>query len=280
MQRRAAAVYIAFFLVVGAASLTLVTTATTPEFSMENPDQTLQTNDTFTVGGTEYAVSGITAEAGEEGVSRSGTITWTNETAIYTEEWDNQSTVRWADANWTVSIPNETNTTQFTLVENVSRTAILRNDSSVANQTTTVDGVEYVVRIDNGSRTLVNASEYFGEPETEQFEVGNELVYNANETTVTSVTANGSVTLTWRAPLDNEVTVEDQANVTLGDTTYLASFPDNSTLQLSTDYAPYAAFQEETTHFTDHTNGLWGVSILSLLSVIFLAGLAYLPSRY
>ncbi|ESP87983.1 hypothetical protein [Candidatus Halobonum tyrrellensis] len=280
MQRRAAAVYIAFFLVVGAASLTLVTTATTPEFSMENPDQTLQANDTFTVGGTEYAVSEITAEADEEGVSRSGTIAWTNETTIYTEEWDNQSTVRWADANWTVSIPNETNTSQFTLVENVSRTAILENDSSVANQTTTVDGVEYVVRIDNGSRTLVDASEYFDDPETEQFEVGNELVYNANETTVTSVTANGSVTLTWRAPMDNEVTVDDQTNVTLGDTTYLASFPDNSTLQLSSDHAPYREFQEETTHFTDQTNGLWGVSILSFLSVIFLAGLAYMPSRY
>ena len=280
MQRRAAAVYIAFFLVVGAVSFTLVTTGATPEFSLENPDQTLTANQTFTVNGTEANVTSIQAEAGEEGVTRSGTITWVNESARYTEEWQNQSTVTYNNGNWTVSIPNATNTSQFTLVENINRTEILRNDSSVANQTTTVEGVEYVVRIDNGSRTLINASEYFGEPETRQFSEGEQFQYNGNQTTVTQVVGNGSATLVWTAPRENAVTVDDHTNVTVVDTVYFAHFPDNSTLQLTTDYTPYETHQQESTEFADQTNGLWGVTILSGLSVIFLAGLAYLPSRY
>lgn len=291
MQRRAAAVYVALFLVVGAVSFSLIATASTPHFSIDDPDQSLGVNDTFTVDETEYTVTAIEAEmssgsggghggGGAATLERSGVIQWTNDSATYTAEWANGSAVEYDDTSWNVSVTAEANATEFSLVEVINRTAILRNDSTVANQTTTVDGEQYVVRRgDNGSQTLVPVDEYFPTPETEAFSQGDQFDYEGNETTVASVT-NESVTLQWTAPQTNEVDVSDQANVTLASTTYFAHFPDNSTMELTTDYEQYTAFQDETAEFTDHTNGLWGVTILSGLSIIFLAGLAYMPTRY
>lgn len=287
MQRRAAAVYVAFFLVVGAVSFTLIATATEPAFSVEDPEYTLEPNESFTLDGQQYTVASITAERGDaEGsgpapIERSGVIRWTNRSAAYAGEWTNGSIVTYNDESWNVSLPrgDVNNSTQFSLVEPINRTAILRNDSSVANRTTTVDGVEYVVRQSNGTRTLVPADEYFPEPETIVFQRGETFEYEGNRTTVADI-GNQVVALEWHAPRTNEVNVGNNANVTLGGSTWFAHFPTNDTLELTQDYEQYQLFQEEQAVQTDNINGLWGVTILSGLSVIFLAGLAYLPSRY
>jgi len=46
------------------------------------------------------------------------------------------------------------------------------------------------------------------------------------------------------------------------------------------DRSAYAAQTAEIAAFERHVNGLWGVFIVSVLSVVFLAGFAFLPSRY
>ena len=51
-------------------------------------------------------------------------------------------------------------------------------------------------------------------------------------------------------------------------------------LQLVADRSAYAAQTAEIAAFERHVNGLWGVFIVSVLSVVFLAGFAFLPSRY
>ena len=168
MQRRAAAVYVAFFVIVGAVSFSLIATASAPTLSqqVENPEYELAKGESFTVGGTEYTVKGITAEmtGGGHGsaasLSRSGTLSY-----------------------------------------------------------------------QNGTNT-------------------------------------------------SEISVDDHANVTLGSTTYFAYFPDNSTMVLTQDFGAYPAYQQESAEYKDHTDGLWGVTILSGLVSAFLAGLAYMPSRY
>ena len=280
MQRRAAAVYVAFFLVVGAVSFSLIATASAPEFSMENPEYTLQANESFTVNGTDYTVASISAQRSDEGaIDRSGVIRWTNESARFTAEWTNGSTATYENRTWNVSFPAENGTGQFSLVESINRSAILRNDSSVEDQTTTLNGETFVVRNDSGNRTLIPASEYFPEPETQQFQQGDQFQYQGNQTTVATVT-NTSATLVWSAPQVNTVNVADEANVTLGGATFLVEFPNNSTIALADGYSQYAAFVTESTEYTNHINGLWGITILSGLSVIFIGALAYLPSRY
>ncbi|WP_277554620.1 hypothetical protein [Halobaculum limi] len=291
MQRRAAAIYVAFFLVVGAASFSLIATASAPQLSFENPEHELGQGDSFTLNGQEYTVSGISAEmeggdggghggGGQAHLVRSGTIEFTNESARYTVEWANGSTVTYEGTDWAVTTDNASSS--VTLVESIDRAAILQNDTDVENETTTVDGTEYVVERagDNGSRNLIPVDEYFPEPDTREYEVGDEVDNIENNTaTVDSVTPEAA-TLTYTAPRTNEISVADKAQVTVGSTQYFAYFPDNSTMVLSTNFETYEQYQDETAMQTRMTNGLWGITILSGVSAVFLIGLAYLPSRY
>lgn len=63
MQRRAAAVYVAFFLLIATASYALIATAHEPTLEPGDLDQKreLQANQTFTVNGDRYTVANITA---------------------------------------------------------------------------------------------------------------------------------------------------------------------------------------------------------------------------
>ncbi|WP_348613593.1 hypothetical protein [Halobaculum rarum] len=278
MQRRAAAIYVAFFLVVGAASFSLITTASAPQLTFENPDHELSQGDTFTVDGQEFTVSGISAEAEEGEVTRSGTVESTNESARYTVEWANDSTVTYAGQDWTVITDNESES--FTLTEVVDRAAILQNDSDVENETTTVDGQEYVVERGDGNRTLIAADEYFPAPETREYTVGDELENIEDNTATVASVSSDAATLEYFAPRTNEISVADETNVTVGSTTYFAYFPDNSTMLLTQEFDTYEQYQQGTETQTTMTNGLWGVTILSGLSAFLLLGMAYMPSRY
>lgn len=286
MQRRAAAIYVAFFLVIGAASYSLIATAQTPEVQFQNPDYSLSQGDTFQIDGQTYNVSEMSAsmEGGGHGggasLSRSATITYTEQSAEYTDTWENNTSVTVQDGNWTVFVPNQSNPSQFTLEQNVNRTAILQQDPNADNETVTRNGEEFVVvQSQGGNATLVPASEYFPSPQTQQVSEGDTLQYQGNQTNVANVTQSG-VEVTWTAPRTNTVDVASNSNVTLSNRTYLAHFESNETLQLTQDFENYRAQQEEIDTFHTQENGLWGIVILCGSVAVLLVALAFLPSRY
>jgi hypothetical protein len=256
MQRRAAAIYVALFIVIGAASYSLIATAQTPTVEFENPEYELAQGDQFQVGEQTYTVSSVSDGSGE--------LQYTEESAEYTVTWENDSTQ-------TVDDP-----TEFTLREEINETAILQDDPAASEETVEQNGTRYVVL--NGSE-LVAAEEYFPEPETQSYAEGETIQYEGNTTTVDSVTTD-AVELTWTAPRTNTVSVGDEANVTLSDQTYLAHFPDESTMQLTQDFESYNSQVADIDRFQTHVNGLWGISIVSFLTAVFMIGFAYLPSRY
>ena len=82
MQRRAAAIYFVFFLVIGAGAFGYMSVAGAqpPAVSLEDPAYTVSDGELFTVDGREYTLAEITAESTEEGeIERDGTLEWTNE---------------------------------------------------------------------------------------------------------------------------------------------------------------------------------------------------------
>ncbi|MGM0591360.1 MAG: hypothetical protein ACQETI_06985 [Halobacteriota archaeon] len=285
MQRRAAAIYVALFLVIGVASYTLIATAQTPTVTFENPDYELSQGSQFELDGQTYTVSSLTAEVegGEHGapetLSRTGEISWTNQSSEWTETWDNNSTVTVSDTPYTVLIPNESDPTTVTLREDLNESQILQDDSNADNETVTRNGQPQVVVQENGETRLVPADEYFPEPSTRQFEENQQFEYNGNQTTVTAVDP-GSVTLTWTAPRTQSVSLSDQSNVTVGGQNYLAFFPDNQTVMLTQDYQSYNAQTQDIESFDKHVVGLWGIIIVSGLASFLLLAMAYLPSRY
>lgn len=285
MQRRAAAIYVALFVVIGAASYSLIATAETPHIEFQNPDYELSSGQTFQTGSQTYNVTEISAEVesgghgGGSSLSRSGAIEYTNQSSQYTASWENNSTVSIQNASWTVLVPGDENATEFTLREDINETALLQQDPNANGEMVTVNGTQQVVIEENGEQRLVPASEYFPEPQSQNYSQGATLDYQGNQTTVSSV-GGGAVEVSWTAPRTNTIDVGDEGNVTLGDTTYLAYFPNNETLQLTQDFENYQTQTETIETFHTHENGLWGISILSFLTAFFLVGFAYMPSRY
>ncbi|MFB6156664.1 MAG: hypothetical protein ABEJ34_02345 [Haloferacaceae archaeon] len=288
MQRRAAAIYVVVFLLVGTASYALIATAERPHVSFEDPEYELSQGDSFRVDGRSYTVASLSAEksggggghgGGGGGVEYSGQLQWTNQSAQYTQTWEDGATVTFQGEEYVVRTRNGTDPSRFALERTRNRTAILQQDPSADNETVTRDGEEFVVITENGTSRLVPASEYFPEPERTQFREGQQVQYNGNATTFTSV-GNASVTLSWTAPRTNSIELSQAANVTLSGQQYFVYFADKKTVVLESDYSTYREDVERIDQFTRHRNGLWGVTILSGAAAILLIGMAFLPSRY
>lgn len=265
MQRRATAVFAAFFLVVAVGAYAFVTTAEEPAVAIDegNQDFALSNGSSFTVGGTEYAVGSL------NGTEGSAEATWRNESARYTGTLENDSTVTYEDGNFTLLVDEGESPEGFRLVE----------VQSVDRPTTTMNGTTYVVVEEGTNRTLVPREEYLPEPRVEEFALGDEYPFEGNTTTVASVTAS-EVTVEWFAPRTETVEFGEGENTTLAGTSYTAHFPDAETLVLTTEYADYGTDLQRQDAFHDRMNGLWGVVILSGLAVVLLVGMAFLPSRY
>lgn len=279
MQRRAAAIYFAFFLVLGAGAYSVIAVAEQPAIEL---DATAHAQgDTFTVGGQEYTVANISLVVSEGGHGGGGghleaTVAWTNQSAQFTAELANNSTVPYRDGTYRVLVPNTTDPDRFTLRQEFNVTAILREDPDVYNETVTVDGERHVTY--RANNTNVPLDEYLPDPDSEQFSEGDSLDYQGNQTTVENVTTE-RVLLVWTHPRDRSVKVTQGQNVTLGGTPYVTNFPSEDRVQFSPDHDAYQLAVERQDRFHERTNGLWAIVILSSLAAVFVAGLAYMPVR-
>lgn len=291
MQRRAAAVYAAFFLVIAVGAYSMIGVAQAPDISVSGP--TYAAGDSLTAGDRTYTVS----EVGE----RTATLMWVNESARHTETWDAHlqrydlrpgsgaadgagqgvivdqdiPTVTVQDTDYRVVVQPAPEPTDVYLVEAIS----------LDENTTTVtkDGTTYVVteEADGPGLTPVHqfVSETRGPPEVREFTEGDTLTYQNQTVTITQV-ANESVTVEWTAPSENTIDLNEGRQVTLGNTEYVAHFPSPNTVQLSPDVKAYEEDVQVIDNFDERIAGLWGVTILSGLAAFLLLGLAYMPSRY
>jgi hypothetical protein len=268
MQRRAATVYAVLFLVIAAGAYSLIGVAQQPQIDVEG--ETYAENDSVTVNGLEYSVASV--GDGE------GTLTRTNDSARYTESLENNTTVELDNTTYRVLIPNESDPGQFTL----------REEQELGENATTVEenGTTYVVVDEGENKSLVPVDEYkrqqFGEPETSQHSEGETFQFRGNETTVTNVTKDAA-TVAWNAPRTFETSLAEGETASLGpdenNETFVAHFPDENTLQLSSNPQKYQNEVSEIDEFNERIAGLWGVAILSALTVVLLFGLAFLPNK-
>jgi hypothetical protein len=285
MQRRAVAVFVAFFLVMGTLSLGLVVTAESPTLDAEGEE--LQAGDSFTVSGQEYTVSDITVEESEGGGGHGGgggttyeaVFEWTVQDAEYTESWENNSTVEFDGKTWRVLVGDGDDPSTFTLEEQLNKSAILADDPDADNETVMHEGEEHVVVQEDGEERLVDADEYFPAPETREYSEGDTFDYDGNETTVDAVSTDAAE-LRWTAPMTQSTAAGYRANVTLSDQTFFVEFLDEETILLSTDFAALDNYNEASETHHHHKNGLWGVTLLSGITGVLLLGMAYMPSRY
>lgn len=283
MQRRAVAVYVALFVVVGAAAGTLVATADTPEVSFDDPDYVLTAGETFEHEGQTYTVAEISeqeeeSDHGPATVFVAGTLEW-NETVQQSATWSNGSTVTYDDEEWDVVIEGDDPST-VTLRGQINRTAILQNDSDADNETVTSEGEEYVaVRDEDGDKTLVPADEYFPAPEEREFAEGETIDYEDHEATIDEVTSSEAV-LAWETVETRSMEVTEGDNATLSGTDYVVHFEGADTLVLSSNHDAYQAELAEIDTFEQHVTGLRRITGILTMGTLILIGLAFAPSRY
>ncbi|MFW6321566.1 MAG: hypothetical protein ACOC0Z_06905 [Halohasta sp.] len=268
MQRRAVAVYVAFFLVIATASYTLLATAEEPTITLDdnNVDYELSEGDTLDVGDREYTVASLDDEE--------GSLEWTETDVEMTETWANEDTVEVDGTEWEVVIGE--NATAVTLEEPIDREAILEDDPDADNETVERDDGEYVIV--NGETVPVD--EYFPEPTTRSYSEGETLTYDNRTVTVDEV-ADGEATLVWTEDETNTEELSHEGTVELADDTeYLVFFPGDGTVQLTEDTSEYDAQVEDQEQFSERLTGLRYVIFTSMLFVVSLIALAFLPSRY
>ena len=167
MQRRAAAAYAAFFILVAVGAYVMIGFAQEPAVSIDDPDYSLGSGDEFTVNGRTYTVSEMNDS--RVPVDRFATLVWTNASERRTTTLANNSEIPAVNATW----PNQT----------------ARMEAAFANESTIqYNGSEYTLRVEDGSFTLRERNV--------SFSVGDTFPYRGNRTNVTAA-GNGNVTLAW-----------------------------------------------------------------------------------
>lgn len=286
MQRRAAAVYFALFVLIGAGTLGFIQVGTSqPEVRLQAGE--LSSGDALTVEGVDYTVSDIgfgETEGEGEGEDIVGTLTWTNESYVATATLDNGSTIPFEGEEYRVVIENRTDVSSFELVEAFNVTALLLADDDVENELATRNGTDHVVyRADQRIEPL---SEWLPAPDRQgPFAVGETMPYAAEEGTVPAAVRSvepDAATLAWDSTDDREAELTEGGNVTLGETQYFAHFTDEEHVQLVPTDQYWAAYQEELAYedawFERHA-GLWAVVIASFLAAVILLSTAYMPVK-
>lgn len=287
MQRRVAAIYFVFFLVMGASAYSVIALAEAP--AVEVPGDTYSQGDSFTVNGQQYTVTGAAlaeseggGHGGGGGASYVGNLTYTNESFRYTATLANNSNVTYQGDTYQVRVENAEEPDAFTLHQQFNVSGILADDPDVYNSTTTIDGERYVTYRENNTNRLL--SEYLPDPDTQQFSTGDTLQYQGNETTVDTVSSS-EVVVDWTGANSLEVELTEGSNVTLSGTQYFAHFSghgDDVEVTLAQSQQAYPTYQNELArqdYFHERMNGLWGVVILAGLAAALIVGLAMMPVK-
>ena len=276
MQRRAVAVYVALFALIGVASYTLMVTAEQPQVAVENPNIQLSSGEEVTVDGQGYtaaAVEEVTEEGGHGSTSThmAATLEWTQTGVENTDTWAEGDTVTVDEREWEViSIADSA----VTVEEVIDREAVLAADPA-ANNTIYSGDTDFVLV--NGEQVFV--SEYF-DPDEETFSEGETVPYDGKQATLDSVT-NESVTVSWMADESNSQTLEAGDTMTLADnSSYTAYFTGSNTVELTDNTDAYQAAVTEQETFSQRVTGLRWVTFTAGFIAMLLIMFAFLPSRY
>jgi len=283
MQRRAAAAYVAFFLVIAAGSYGVIATTDNPEpyVTGEEAEHTLAAGEQIEIGERTYNVSLSAKESGGGGghggggggVEYQGKLTYTNESAVQTATWGQNTTVTYDNSTYRVLIENVSSPSELQLRPEPSADVNPRfvNGSQVVDVDIDDDGfVEEAVPIARYLESVENRS---------NVTISDSVTINGTERSVTSLT-NESVTFEWVEPAEEEISLGQAETVELGGQEYLVYFESGETAYLDANEST-AYYERRSDHdaMTLRINGFWAVTIVSGIAGLGLIGVAFLPRR-
>mgnify|MGYP000580873401 CR=1 FL=1 len=174
MQRRAAAVYVALFLVVGAGAYGFMELTEEPSVSL--PGETYAAGDTLTVQDRTYTVASVDGSGGG-----SGELTWTDPAAEFSATLENGTTVSPLSVSWDGQAASWSEA-----LAPGAEFPYGNGTYSVSVNTSSDPPTATLTHVENASMN-------------ESVAVEDTLSYRGNETTVTAIDDAG-ITLTWSEP--------------------------------------------------------------------------------
>ncbi|PSP94222.1 hypothetical protein BRC91_06495 [Halobacteriales archaeon QS_4_62_28] len=239
MQRRAAAIYFVFFLVVGAGAYAYIGVAEQthqPQYQLDGT--TVESEGNATLDGKQYTLSEISHSEGGHGGGGAlvSELSWTNESFLYTDTIENNSTVEIENESYQVAIANETDVSTFTLRQNDTTREFAEGD------TIPYEGNDATI-------TNVTAAEV-------------QLEWTGAKEQSVELGEGQNVTLTNGQQYFAHYTGEEEVK-----------------LVPSNQYGDYAQTTDARHTFDERVNGLWGIVIVSFLSALTVLSTAYLPVR-
>ncbi len=279
MQFRAGAFYIVLFLVLSAGAYAVIATAEAPEATVDeaDADYVLSEEDEFEVDGELF----IVAEVGED----SGMLEQIEEDVTLEQSWDDGETVMLEeDAEYDLRIdqPEEDDAEEDDDGQPTSFTLIEVYDDDDFETVERDDGV-FVVVDDDGSEELIPIEE-FDEIDTQTYEAGDSISYfdedeeSQIDGEVSDITAE-TVTVEYIGDEITETDLEQGVTVTLNGEEFVAYFPGGDEVYLSSNIEDYEQQVAEVEYHHERIGGFWWVIGLSMISAIFIAGLAFMPVR-
>lgn len=265
MQRRWAAICVAFFLVTAAGAYTVMAVAEEPAIDVQG--QTYDAGDTIQRGGTTYLVN----QTGDGAWQLEYTRTVVEETTFA-----NNTVVEFRNGSYNVSIASGDDPASFTLVEEFDVETILQNDPDVDNQTYTADDGTQFVRYRNG--TTQPLDEYLPAPQRATFAEGDTIQHGDGTKTVDNVTSSQAVLVREVQPTQT-IGLEAGETFTLGDTQYVTLSTQEGQVTLSSDVEGYNQALDAQERFHERLSGLLYVVVYSLAAGFLLVALAFLPHR-
>jgi len=288
MQRRWAAIYFAFFVVLSASGLALVATASPPPVEVDG-ELRVQAQSTFTYEGQQYQVGAIGHGSGGGGGHGGGgggalvsNLTYTDPDAAQEETFTVGDPVEYSGGEYNVSVENATDGPVLVLTETFPVDDLLAADPAVYNSTVTSEDEEFVRYRAND--TLVSLDEYLPEPDVDRFREGDTIEYSPEENVtvdadVSSITQ-AEATIAWTAPETFELDLAEGENVTMANgQTFLVHFPSEDRVLLTTQFEEYRHQLELQEYFHERQQGFWGITYIGALAALLVLGMAYMPVR-
>lgn len=267
MQRRAAAMYVIFFVLIAVGSFAVANVVEAPDPAMDEYDHQLTVDDTVTIDGTTYTLTRIDVF--------SATFEWTQPEAEQSGTVTNESVIESDGVEFLVEIDAGDEPDGVTLIEQYPEHDL---------ETVEIDGVTYVVIEEDDETRVVPEEEYLedehGPRERLELTAGDSFVWDqANASVTIEAISTASITVSWVGPVERSITVQSGQPTEIGQTTFMANFVDTEFIQLTTDIEAYEAHRDEIDTFDERTQGFWGITVLSLLTAVLIGGLSYLPRR-
>ncbi|MFC7232063.1 hypothetical protein ACFQMM_12905 [Saliphagus sp. GCM10025308] len=302
MQLRAGIVYAVLFMVVAAGAYAVIATAESPQVTIDeaDADYQLEQGDEITIEDRTYNVSELDGAAGTgtlEYVNDSvpTDVAWSGASAANGDAWDDGDTVQFEEEGTEYSVyiyappgegdgnesadggdgnESEAQPETFLLIESV--------DSEEYTFLERPDGV-YVIVEEDGQEVVRHVTEV-DDIDTQEYAVGDEVTFYESEmeeqvdAEVTTIETD-EVTVEYTGEDVTEVSLSHNEEVMIEQTPYGVHFPSEDVVYLTEDVESFQAQHQAVDEHNERIHGFWWAIGLSVIAIVLLAGLAFMPLR-